>query len=56
MGWALATAEAYLAAQYNRPGFEIVNHFTYGLVSDGDLMEGVASEQLRSPANWSSAS
>ncbi|MBN2099182.1 MAG: transketolase, partial [Dehalococcoidia bacterium] len=37
-------AEAYLAARYNRPGFEIINHFTYGLVSDGDLMEGVAAE------------
>ncbi len=43
-GVGMAIAEAYLAAQYNRPGFEIINHFTYGLVSDGDLMEGVASE------------
>jgi len=39
-----AIAEAYLAARYNRPGFEVVNHYTYALVSDGDLMEGVASE------------
>ena len=37
-------AEAHLAARYNRGGFEIINHFTYGIVSDGDLMEGVASE------------
>lgn len=43
-GVGLAMAEAHLAAQYNRPGFELINHFTYGLVSDGDLMEGVASE------------
>src|SRR4029077_13490388 len=43
-GVGLAIAEAYLAARYNRPGFEIIHHFTYGLVSDGDLMEGVASE------------
>ncbi len=43
-GVGLAIAEAYLADRYNRPGFEVVNHFTYGLVSDGDLMEGVASE------------
>lgn len=43
-GVGMAIAEAYLAARYNRPGFEIVHHFTYGLVSDGDLMEGVASE------------
>ena len=43
-GVGLAMAEAHLAACYNRPGFEIVNHFTYGIVSDGDLMEGVSSE------------
>jgi len=43
-GVGLAMAEAHLAAIHNRPGFEIVNHFTYGIVSDGDLMEGVSSE------------
>ena len=43
-GVGIAIAEAYLAARYNQPGFEIINHFTYGIVSDGDLMEGVASE------------
>ena len=43
-GVGMAIAEAYLAARYNRPGFEIINHFTYGMVSDGDLMEGIASE------------
>jgi transketolase len=43
-GVGLAMAEAHLAACYNRPGAEIVNHFTYGIVSDGDLMEGVSSE------------
>ncbi|MGH8527591.1 MAG: transketolase, partial [Gammaproteobacteria bacterium] len=43
-GVGLAIAEAYLAARYNRLGFEIVDHFTYGIVSDGDLMEGVAAE------------
>jgi transketolase len=43
-GVGLALAEAHLAAIHNRPGFEIVNHFTYGIVSDGDLMEGVSSE------------
>ncbi|WP_175671663.1 transketolase [Burkholderia ambifaria] len=40
----MAIAEAQLAARYNRPGFEIVDHHTYALVSDGDLMEGVAAE------------
>ena len=43
-GVGMAIAESYLAAGYNRPGFELINHFTYGLVSDGDLMEGVAAE------------
>ncbi len=40
----LAIAESHLAARYNRPGHTIVNHHTYTLVGDGDLMEGVASE------------
>jgi transketolase len=40
----MAIAEAHLAARYNRPGFDIVDHHTYVLASDGDLMEGVASE------------
>jgi transketolase len=43
-GVGMAIAEAYLAARYNRPGFETINHFTYAIVSDGDLMEGVAAE------------
>ena len=40
----MAVAEAQLAARYNRPGHLIVDHHTYAIVSDGDLMEGVASE------------
>ncbi|MGE5150895.1 MAG: transketolase family protein, partial [Rhodospirillaceae bacterium] len=40
----LAIAEAHLAACYNRAGYEVVDHYTYTIVSDGDLMEGVASE------------
>jgi transketolase len=40
----MAMAEAQLAARYNRPGHTVVDHHTYALVSDGDLMEGVASE------------
>ncbi len=43
-GVGMAMAEAHLAARYNRASFDIINHFTYGIVSDGDLMEGVASE------------
>jgi transketolase len=40
----IAIAEDYLAARYNRTDFQIVDHYTYALVSDGDLMEGVSSE------------
>jgi len=43
-GVGMAIAEAHLAQVYNRPGFEIIDHYTYGIVTDGDLMEGVASE------------
>jgi transketolase len=43
-GVGMAMAEAWLAAQFNRPGFNLVDHYTYGIVSDGDLMEGIASE------------
>ncbi|MEN6521392.1 MAG: transketolase [Armatimonadota bacterium] len=43
-GVGLAIAEANLAARYNRPGFDIVDHYVYSLVSDGDLMEGISSE------------
>jgi transketolase len=43
-GVGTAMAEAHLAARYNRSGFEVVDHHTYGIVSDGDLMEGIASE------------
>ena len=44
MSVGLAIAEQHLAATYNRPGFEVVNHHTYGLLGDGDLMEGVSHE------------
>jgi transketolase len=40
----LALAERMLAARFNRPGHEIVDHRTYAIVSDGDLEEGIASE------------
>ena len=40
----MAIAEAQLAARYNRPGHTLIDHYTYVLVGDGDLMEGVASE------------
>ena len=44
MGVGLAIAEAHLAAAWNRDGVPLVDHYTYEIVSDGDLMEGIASE------------
>lgn len=44
MGVGMALAERFLAAEFNKPVLNLVDHFTYALVSDGDLMEGVASE------------
>ncbi len=43
-GVGMAIAQKYLAAHFNRPDQEIVNYKIYAIVSDGDLMEGVASE------------
>ncbi len=43
-GVGMAVAEKFLAAHFNRPGHEIVDHCIYGIVSDGDLMEGVSHE------------
>ncbi len=44
MSVGMAAAERHLAARYNRPGLEIVNHYTYVMCGDGDLMEGVSHE------------
>ena len=44
MAVGMAIAEAHLAALFNRPGHEVIDHYTYVLASDGDLMEGVAAE------------
>lgn len=43
-GVGMAIAERHLAAKFNKPDKEIVNHYTYGIVSDGDLMEGISHE------------
>ena len=43
-GVGMAMAEQFLASTFNRPGHEIIDHYTYGIVSDGDIMEGVAFE------------
>jgi len=44
IGVGMAIAERFLAAHFNRPSHTIVDHFTYAIVSDGDLMEGVSYE------------
>ena len=44
MAVGMAMAEAHLAAIFNRPGHEVIDHYTYVLASDGDLMEGVCAE------------
>lgn len=40
----MAMAERHLAAKYNRDHFELINHYTYSICGDGDLMEGVSGE------------
>jgi transketolase len=44
MAVGMAMAEKHLAAIYNRPGFNVVDHHTYALLGDGDLMEGISHE------------
>ena len=43
-GVGMAIAEAFLAARYNVDGAKVIDHYTFGIVSDGDLMEGIAAE------------
>ncbi len=43
-GVGMAMAERHLASRFNLPGHEIVNHFTYTMCGDGDMMEGITSE------------
>ena len=42
----MAMAERHLAATYNKPGYNVVDHYTFALCGDGDLMEGVAAEAI----------
>lgn len=48
----LATAEAFLAARFNRDDIKLVDHYTYAIVSDGDIMEGVAAEAASLAGHW----
>ncbi len=52
MGVGLAMAEAHLAARYNRPTHTVIDHYTYGIVSDGDLMEGISHEAASLAGHW----
>lgn len=40
----MAIAESHLAEKFNKPGYEVVNHYTYSIVGDGCLMEGISGE------------
>lgn len=51
-----ALAEKALAAQFNRPGHDIVDHYTYAFLGDGCLMEGISHEVASWPALWAWAS
>ena len=46
MAVGMAMAEAHLAATYNKEGHDVIDHYTYALCGDGDLMEGVAAEAI----------
>lgn len=51
-GVGFALAEQWLAAKYNRPEFTMVDHTTYVIASDGDLMEGVSHEACAMAGHW----
>ena len=47
-----ALAERHLAAHYNRPSYEVFDHYTYVIASDGDIMEGVTAEAASLAGHW----
>ncbi len=51
-GVGMALAERMLAARFNREGFPLFDHFTYAIVSDGDLMEGISHEAASLAGHW----
>src|SRR6185437_7702718 len=55
MGVGMAIAEKHLSAVYNRQGFNIVDHHTYAICSDGDLMEGVSKPTTGTCRLWRTA-
>ncbi len=52
MAVGMALAERLLAARFNKPDYELVDHYTYTICSDGDLMEGVAAEAVSLAGHW----
>ncbi len=48
----MALAERWQAARFNKPGYEVMNHRTFVIAGDGDLMEGVASEACSLAGHW----
>ena len=56
MAVGLALAERMLAARYNRPGHDLIDHRTFAIASDGDMQEGVPPRRARWPATSGSAS
>ena len=48
----LALAERWLASYFNKPEFPVIDHFTYVLASDGDLMEGISHEAASMAGHW----
>lgn len=46
MAVGMAMAERHLALQYNKPGYPVIDHYTYSIVGDGDLMEGISDEAM----------
>jgi len=48
----MALAERWQAARFNRPGYEVMNHRTFVIAGDGDLMEGVSSEACSLAGHW----
>ena len=52
MAVGMAAAEKHLASIFNKPGYEIVNHRSFVIAGDGDLMEGISSEALSLAGTW----
>ena len=46
MSVGMAMAEKHLAAMYNKPGYDVIDHYTYSIIGDGDLMEGLSEEAI----------